>query len=85
MHTASLGSGACFYANNIAPLPFAIGSALPETYVAWKIDTTFHYLKSNTKGQGPGGAAPTVNPERSRSEKTRHARNTSQRVRFLTW
>lgn len=64
VHTASLGSGACFYANNIAPLPFAIGSALPDTYVTWKVDKTFHYRKADTKGQGPGGAAPpTVNPE----------------------
>ena len=56
VHTASLGSGACFYANNIAPLPYAIGSALPDTYVTWRVEKTFHYLKTDAKGQGPGGA-----------------------------
>jgi hypothetical protein len=64
VHTASLGSGACFYANNIAPLPFAMGSALPDTYVISKVEKTFRYEKVRAKGQGPGGApAPPENSE----------------------
>lgn len=52
VHTASMGSGAFFYANNIAPLPFAIGDGLPDGYVALRVSRPFSFKVHNKTPRG---------------------------------
>jgi hypothetical protein len=72
VHTASMGSGAFFYANNIAPLPFAIGDGRPDGYVAWRVTSPFSYKVHRKTPRGeveifrPGDEAEAVPRRRAK-------------------